>query len=162
MPASRVCGLEAISRHDEIVMHIELRRARSLDDLVKVFVVRGVVFCSGQGVSYNLERDQYDCSAIHILGEVDGEPAAAGRIRTVDGWAKLERIAVRRRFRGRGFGHRLTDFMLENARQSGFTRFKMHAQARLEDFYRRHGFHPRGEMFDEAGIDHVLMILEEE
>lgn len=143
-------------------MHLELRRVRSLDDLVKVFVVRGIVFCSGQAVSYHLERDQYDCSAIHILGEVDCEPAAAGRIRAVDGWAKLERIAVRRRFRGHGFGHRLTDFMLKTARQSGFSRFKMHAQAHLEDFYRCHGFRPRGDSFDEAGIDHVLMILEEE
>lgn len=140
---------------------MDFKKACSLDDLVRVFVVRGIVFCAGQGVSYALERDEYDCSAIHILGEVDSEPAAAGRIRAVDGWAKLERIAVRRRFRGRGFGHRLTDFMLETARQSGFSRFKMHAQAHLEDFYRRHGFRPRGEIFDEAGIDHVLMILEE-
>ena len=143
------------------MMQIDLKRARSLDDLIKVFVVRGIVFCSGQAVSYELERDEYDCSAIHILGEVGGEPAAAGRIRAVSGCAKLERIAVRRRFRGHGFGHRLTDFMVAVGRQSGFSRFKMHAQAHLEDFYRTHGFRSRGEVFDEAGIDHVLMVLEE-
>jgi predicted GNAT family N-acyltransferase len=143
-------------------MHIHLKRACSLDDLIQVFVVRGIVFCSEQQVSYDLERDEHDCSAIHILGEVGGEPAAAGRIRAVDGWAKLERIAVRQRFRGRGFGHRLTDFMLETARQGGFSRFKMHAQAHLEDFYRCHGFRARGEIFDEAGIDHILMIIEEQ
>ncbi len=141
-------------------MHIVLKRASSLDDLVKVFVVRGIVFCSEQQVAYSLERDAHDCGAIHILGEVDGEPAAAGRIRAVEGWAKLERIAVRRRFRGSGLGHRLTEFMLQTARQAGFFRFRMHAQAHLEDFYRRHGFRPRGEVFDEAGIDHVLMTLE--
>ncbi len=141
-------------------MEIVLKRVSSLDELVKVFVVRGIVFCSQQQVAYALERDEHDCGAVHILGEVDGEPAAAGRIRAVDGWAKLERIAVRRRFRGYGFGHRLTDFMLETARRAGFSCFKMHAQAHLADFYRRHGFRPHGEVFNEAGINHVLMTLE--
>lgn len=132
-----------------------------MDDMVKVFVVRGIVFCSDQAVPYDLERDEYDCSAIHILGEVNGEPAAAGRIRAVDGWAKLERISVRRRFRGHGFGHRLTDFMVAVGKQSGFTLFKMHAQAHLENFYHSHGFRARGKIFNEAGIDHILMVLEE-
>ena len=151
---------DTVCREVCITMHMELRSVGSLEDLVKVFVVRGIVFCSEQQVAYALERDAHDCSAIHILGEVDGEPAAAGRIRAVEGWAKLERIAVRKRFRGRGFGHRLTDFMLETARRNGFSRFKMHAQAHLADFYRRHGFRPSGGIFAEAGIDHVLMILE--
>lgn len=142
------------------MIEIDLKKVCSLDDLIKVFVIRGIVFCSGQAVPYALERDEYDCSAIHILGEVNNEPAAAGRIRAVGGCAKLERIAVRRQFRGHGFGHRLTDFMIAMAQKNGFARLKMHAQAHLEDFYARHGFRTRGEVFAEAGIDHVLMVLD--
>jgi len=51
--------------------------------------------------------------------------------------------------------------MLELARERGFHRFKMHAQAHLADFYGVHGFTTRGDIFQEANIDHYLMVYEE-
>ncbi len=128
------------------------------DELLKVFCVRSIVFVEEQACSYALEMDGLDYSALHILGEEQGEPFAAGRIRFLGEYAKLERIAIRRGYRRGGRGHALVEFMLATARARGFTRFKMHAQAHLVEFYRRHGFEPRGERFQEAGIDHYLMI----
>ena len=130
----------------------------NLEDLIKVIVVRGIVFIEEQGVPYAIERDAYDCSATHILGEMDGEPFAAGRIRAVGEYAKLERVAIRKSYRGRNLGHELTDFMLSVAQEQGFKRFKVHAQSYLKDFYQKHGFEVVGDMFKEAGIDHYLMI----
>jgi predicted GNAT family N-acyltransferase len=37
----------------------------------------------------------------------------------------------------------------------------MHAQTYLRHFYAQHGFQAQGEVFQEAGIDHYLMIKEE-
>ncbi len=130
----------------------------NLEDLIKVIVVRGIVFVEEQGVPYEIEHDAYDLSATHILGEMDGESFAAGRIQTVGEYAKLERVAIRKSHRGKGLGHKLTEFMLSVAKEQGFKKFKVHAQAYLTDFYRKHGFEIVGDMFKEAGIDHYLMI----
>ena len=128
------------------------------EDLIKVFVVRGIVFIEEQGVPYEIEHDAYDLSATHILGEMDGDPFAAGRIRALGEYAKLERVAIRKSYRGRNLGHELTDFMLSVAQEQGFKRFKVHAQSYLKDFYQKHGFEIVGDMFKEADIDHYLMI----
>ena len=130
----------------------------NLEDLIKVIVVRGIVFVEEQGVPYEIEHDAYDLSATHILGEMDGEPFAAGRIRALGEYAKLERVAIRKSYRGKNLGHKLTDFMISVAKEQGFQKFKVHAQSYLTDFYRKHGFEIVGEMFKEAGIDHYLMI----
>ena len=133
----------------------------SQEDLIKVFIVRGIVFVEEQGVSYNIEHDEHDFSATHILGEMDGEPFAAGRIRAVGEYAKLERVAIRKQYRGKGLGHKLTEFMLFVAKEQGFKKFKVHAQSYLADFYKQHGFEIVGDIFKEAGIDHYLMIRDD-
>ncbi|MDZ7723797.1 MAG: GNAT family N-acetyltransferase [candidate division KSB1 bacterium] len=131
----------------------------SYDELLKVHMVRAIVFMAGQQCPYHIEIDEYEYSSLHILGELDGEPVAAARLRFVDGFAKFERIAVRDPWRGKGIGHRLVDYMMRVARQHGFEQMKMHAQLYLLDFYKQHGFAPRGDVFKEADIDHMLMIL---
>ena len=130
----------------------------TLEDLIKVFIVRGIVFIEEQGVTYTIERDEYDFSATHIRGEMDGEPFAAGRIRTVGEYAKLERVAIRKAYRGKNFGHKLTNFMISVATEQGFKKFKVHAQSYLKDFYQKHGFEVVGDLFKEVGIDHYLMV----
>ncbi len=132
--------------------------AETADEKLKAFVVRGIVFCGEQQVPYSIEWDEHETSALHVLGQVGDEPVAAGRIRFLDGYAKLERIAVRAECRGRGYGHGLTDFMIQTAKEKGFSRCKMHAQVHLKDFYVEHGFEAQGDIFVEAGIDHALMV----
>jgi predicted GNAT family N-acyltransferase len=132
--------------------------AETADEKLKVFVVRGIVFCGEQQVPYSIEWDEHESSALHVLGQVGGEPVAAGRIRFLDGYAKMERIAVRAEYRGRGYGHGLTDFMIQTAKEKGFSKFRMYAQVHLKDFYAEHGFESQGDIFVEAGIDHVLMV----
>ncbi|MEK8088513.1 GNAT family N-acetyltransferase [Thermithiobacillus plumbiphilus] len=125
--------------------------------LQKAFFVRSLVFCGEQGIGYALEYDGLDAEAIHILGRVGEEPVASGRIRFPGKHAKLERIAVRAPWRGKGYGHQLTAFMIQAAEARGFARQKIHAQAHLQAFYAVHGFRALGEPFMEAGIEHVLM-----
>jgi predicted GNAT family N-acyltransferase len=137
------------------------RIVRSLDELIKAYVVRGIVFVDEQGVRYREEMDEHEQSAVHILGEIDGEPIAAARIRFIGAFAKLERMAVRREYRRRGYGSALLRFALDEARRRGFTKFKLHAQTAAEPFYARHGFQGRGDTFSEADIEHRLMIRED-
>ena len=133
----------------------------TLDDLIKVFIIRGIVFIDEQNVPYVIEMDEHEYSALHILGEIDGEPVAAGRLRFLNEWAKLERIAVRKEYRNLGYGHDIVEFMLTLARKRGYHKFKMHAQAQLCNYYARHGFKTLGGKFKEANIDHYVMVMED-
>jgi predicted GNAT family N-acyltransferase/uncharacterized RDD family membrane protein YckC len=143
-------------------MTVTFKSATTDDEKLRSFAIRSIVFVGEQACPFREEFDGLDAGCLHILGEEDGEPVAAGRIRPVDGWAKLERIAVLPRARGRGLGHTIVEFMLDSARASGFRRFKLHAQAHLVGFYTQHGFQARGERFQEAGIDHFAMVRESE
>lgn len=137
------------------------RIARSWNDLIKVFIVRGIVFIEEQDCVYREEIDEHEFGSIHILGEQENQPMAAARIRFLGNVAKLERIAIRKAYRGRNHGHDLVDYMLQVSREHGFRKFKMHAQVYLRDFYAKHGFEVSGDIFQEAGIDHYLMIKED-
>jgi predicted GNAT family N-acyltransferase len=139
-------------------MNVSFRVVTAPEDLIKAMVVRGIVFCGEQRIAYAIERDELDTHALHVLGELDGEPVAAGRVIESGDHAGLGRIAVRSPFRGLGVGHALTEFMLGVARERGYREFHMHAQAHLERFYAEHGFEPRGPRFFEAGIEHQLMV----
>ena len=139
------------------------RIATTAEDVLKVIVIRGIVFIEEQGVDWEGEIDEFEESSIHILGEVDGQPVASGRLRFLpDGWAKLERVAVRPRWRGNGYAHGVVENLLEEAAKHGAKKLKMHAQVYLEKLYGEFGFHRQGAVFDECGIDHILMIREDD
>ncbi len=140
---------------------LTFRIARSLDDLTKIFIVRGIVFMGEQQISYREEMDEHEHAAIHLVGELGDEPVAAGRIRLFGTFAKLERLAVREPYRGRGYGDALVRFALDVARERGFHTFKLNAQLTVRDFYARHGFHICGENFLEANIEHCPMLRED-
>lgn len=141
-----------------LISDSSFRLCRNADEQQRALFVRGVVFCAEQGIAYPMEYDGLDSEALQILGEVADEPVAAGRIRFSAACAKLERIAVRAPWRGRRIGHQLTDFMIRVAEAEGFAVQKIHAQKHLERFYGLHGFHSQGESFEEAGIEHIMML----
>ena len=129
--------------------------------------IRHAVFVEEQACPPELEWDEHDAddargqSCFHLLGYADGAPVAVSRWRPVGEAAKLERFAVLHEHRGRGAGRQMVAGALEAARAAGHDRFVLHAQAHLEGFYRSFGFQRTGEPFDEAGIEHVKMVLNE-
>jgi len=134
------------------------RIAESSEDQKKVFAIRSKVFCEEQLVPESIEIDEYESSSIHVIGELEGDPVACGRLRFVGDYAKIERLAVQKVYRGQGYGDLLLEFVLDTARAKGFKKFKLHAQVASEQFYLKHGFKPEGGEFLEANIAHCIMI----
>jgi putative acetyltransferase len=132
--------------------------ATRAEQITAVMILRGMVFMEEQGIAYADEIDAHDGEALHVLGTVQNEPVAVARMRFVQGWAKFERIAVRRSYRGRGYGRTMVDFLIGEACRRDYPRCRMHAQAHLQEFYARHGFYVHGSPFEEAGIAHVCML----
>ena len=111
---------------------------------------------------------EYEAALERLLVDLDAERleavvAVAELPDLVRGYEslKVERIAVRPRWRGRGYAKEIVAFMLDHAIAQGAKKFKMHAQVYLEDFYAGYGFRREGPVFDECGIDHILMIRED-
>ena len=128
-------------------------------DLGSCFELRRKVFIEEQSVPEEDEWDGLDDSSTHVLCELDGEPVATGRIRFVNGEARLERIAVLARHRGKGIGKAVTLFMMETARDMGATALSISSQRQAEGFYAGLGFVAEGETYMDAGIEHVRMVL---
>jgi predicted GNAT family N-acyltransferase len=136
----------------------EYKIVTNQEELLKAYLVRGIVFIEEQNCPYEIEFDEYDYdSSIHILGQYNQEPIAAGRIRLIDKYAKLERLAVRKNFRGKGFGLDLLKYMMDVSIKKGVSSIKIHAQVRLRDFYKKVGFQEFGDEFIEANIRHIAM-----
>lgn len=123
--------------------------------------IRDEVFVVEQQCPPVEEWDAYEAGSIHLLGRLNGTPAACSRWREYehDGEraAKLERFAVLAPFRGRGIGRAMIRQTIDHAREAGHTAFVLHAQAHLERLYASFGFERKGEVFREAGIPHVFM-----
>lgn len=132
------------------------------DERLKAMLVRAIVYMHEQQCPFSEEFDLNDHTSTQIIGlDQAGEPILTARIRYFNGLAKIERLAIRSEYRGRGYAHRLLSFMLNLCRQKGFTSFYLHAQARLQFFYEGYGFRPVGGDFAFSDHDYIEMLLEE-
>lgn len=124
--------------------------------------IRQKVFVEEQGVPIDIERDEFDTCATHLLLFSDGMVVGTGRIfaDSQDGQVcRLGRVAVIEELRGRGLGKEICVRLIELARSQGFAAVLIHAQTHVEGFYKKLGFNRRSEVFFEAGIEHVEMSL---
>ena len=83
---------------------MEVKIAHSLDDFMKVMIIRSIIFMAEYGHKYNMEFDDYELSSrTHLLAcEDNGEPIGIMRILKDGQEAKLERLAVVPEYRGKG------------------------------------------------------------
>lgn len=116
--------------------------------------LRQQVFVVEQGVPAELELDEMDAQSLHAVAYQDGVPVATGRL-LPDG--HIGRMAVRQDARGAGTGSLVLCALMDEARRRGDRDVVLHAQLSARDFYARHGFEPEGEVFMDAGIEHIAM-----
>jgi predicted GNAT family N-acyltransferase len=137
----------------------EIRLARP-DDLPAVFALRHVVFVLGQDVPADLERDELDDVVDHGVAFSDGMLVATGRLlppTEAGGAATIGRMAVDEAVRGQGFGGLVLDLLERTARERGWPAVELHAQLHARGFYDRAGYVPYGDVYLEAGIEHLSM-----
>lgn len=116
--------------------------------------VRRTVFIDEQGVAEEIEMDGRDRECVHAVLYSFGEPVACGRLVPI---GKLSRIAVLRSRRRLGYGRKIVSALEAEAREQGLAEVALHAQRDSIPFYRELGYHPIGDIFEEAGIPHRSM-----
>jgi predicted GNAT family N-acyltransferase len=116
--------------------------------------IRDQVFVIEQGVPSELEHDDQDARAVHVLALAEGLPVGTGRI-TPEG--KIGRMAVLAAHRGGGAGRMMLEELMAVAARTGLTQVFCAAQRHAIPFYERMGFLVEGPIFMEAGIEHRHM-----
>ena len=135
-----------------------VRQVKTQRELDQCIDIRTQVFVIEQNVPKNLEMDEFDIQAEHFLAHYNRIPIGCARIRK-DDCVKLERIAILKSFRNKGFGKKLTKFLIQHCKRQRIKEICIHSQLSVKDFYRKFGFKKQGETFYEAGIEHIKMVL---
>ncbi len=136
---------------------MEIRIAKTNEDMASVFALRFEVFVDEQKVPREIELDEEDSHALHFLAIEDGITVGCARLLLQDKEGHIGRLAVKKEYRARGIGSAICRFIMGDPCTRGCTRFWLHAQLRAVGFYQSLGFHPYGEPFWEAGIEHIGM-----
>lgn len=140
-------------------MSLVVRRPRDEEELAAALALRELIFCGEQGVTVAADRDGLDDQAVHVVA-VDEAQTVVGTCRLLierRASARFGRLCVAAAARGRGAGGALLAEAEREARAGGARRIGMHAQTSALGLYRRAGYTPYGEPFDEEGIEHVGM-----
>jgi len=139
---------------------IRVIKADFAADRDAIYAVRETVFIVEQSVPVEIEIDDYDPVAQHVLAYVGDSPVGTGRI-VGDGPAgrirRIGRMAVLDAYRGRGVGSAIISALIDIGTAAGCREFVLSAQCHAIPFYEKFGFVAEGPVYDDAGIDHRSM-----
>jgi predicted GNAT family N-acyltransferase len=141
-------------------MTVTVRPTEAADEIDAAHELRRRVFLGEQKVDAKDEFDEFEASAIQMVALDEKGVVATCRLREYGDEGedmKLERMAVEQRLRGSGVGSRLLVGAEELSRERGAGRMVLHAQTRAQGFYAVNGYEAEGDLFMEAGIEHVRM-----
>lgn len=116
--------------------------------------IRTTVFIQEQHVPVELEWDEFDEEATHVITYFNNKPVATARL-LKDG--HIGRMAVLKAFRNRKIGQNMLKYILELAKKRNIHNIQLSAQKHAVDFYRKYGFSTVSNEYMDAGIPHYDM-----
>jgi predicted GNAT family N-acyltransferase len=136
---------------------ITVRPTRDQTEVAAALALREDVFVGEQGVSLDEERDGRDADALHLVVLDDGAVVGTCRLLFEGRTVKLGRMAVARSRRGLGLARALLTEAETQARTRHARRIVLAAQLNAQALYDRAGYDAYGDVFLDAGIEHVMM-----
>ncbi|HUR13143.1 MAG TPA: GNAT family N-acetyltransferase [Mycobacteriales bacterium] len=131
-----------------------IARLATPEDMPSAYALRHEVFVVAQGVPADLELDELDAVCDHAVAVLDGAVVGTGRLLPN---GTIGRMAVADAVRGQGVGAAVLRCLEDQARARGYGVVELHAQLHAAGFYDKAGYTPYGEVYLEAGIEHVSM-----
>lgn len=130
--------------------------------MTEVFSIRNQVFTNEQGVASDIERDEKDVKAWHAYVYDNEISIGTGRLIIQEGEFLIGRIAVLYQFRGQAFGDLIVKMLIDKAFREGAETCFVHSQLQVIEFYKKIGFIPFGDTYEESGIMHQSMYIKKE
>jgi ElaA protein len=136
---------------------VEVRQARSEDEVEAALALRSRVFCGEQGVSFEADQDGRDPEATHIVAMDEDAVIGTCRLLFRGPVARLGRLAVLAERRGDGVAAAILREADRVAADAGAETIALHAQTYTQSLYESAGYEEYGPTFVEEGIEHVAM-----
>ena len=130
----------------------------TLTELFEIVRARFDVFVDEQHI-LEPEYDDVDYRSVHVFIQEGGKVIAYARVfqgESPEQWYIGRMLTVHR---GQGLGAAIIDAAKVYIKKHGGKEILLHAQVQASGFYAKQGFEICSEVFDEAGIPHVMMRL---
>lgn len=143
---------------------LEIIKVENKKDLDKCLNIRESVFTNEQGVSKEIEVDEYDSlnnNCIHFL--IKYKNIDVGTLRCLfqeNNTIKLQRFCFLKEYRNLGIGKKTLYYIENYYKEYGSKLIKLDAQYQVYKFYEKCGYIKNSEIFMEANIKHIEMIKE--
>jgi len=119
-------------------MNVLVNKVSSAEDIQKCLDIRTTVFVIGQNVPQSEEVDGKDQDSDHYLLTIDSKPVGVARVRYIDDFAKIERVAILSDYQGHGFGEQIMKTILSDLKQSALiASAKLSSQTYAIPFYEK-------------------------
>lgn len=129
------------------------------DDLSPAYEIRKKVFQEEYGIDANIDQDGLDPDAGHVIVFNNLKVVGTGRLVFSNNNYKIGRVAVLKEERCNYYGDFVVRMLVDKAFQMGAEEVYLHSMINCIPFYEKIGFEKIGDVFQEAGIDHIKMIL---
>lgn len=144
-------------------MQINYRQLNTVKEFIDAIRLRVDVFILEQKCPPGWEPDELDKESEQYIALVDGKVVATARLREEPkGAYKIERMVVKKEYRGKGIGEGLTKYIVSEAKKRKPTKIWMEAQAYAKKFYEKCVFKAVSDEYDQwnLGIPHFEMELQ--
>ncbi len=118
--------------------------------------IRTKVFIEEQNVPEDLEWEEVDHNAVHLLVKTAGQYVATARLLNT---GQIGRMAVLEPYRLSGIGRAMLVKLLSIAEERNMQRVILNAQVDAMAFYKKQSFKVESDVFDDAGIPHIKMYM---
>ena len=140
------------------MMEIKYKKIETINEFIDAIRIRVDVFIIEQKFQPGWEPDEDDKNATHFIALEENRIVATARAREIsENEFKIERMATRKEYRGKGIGKELVHFIIENLKNQNPTRIFMQSQVQAQKFYENCGFVATSEPYDLYGIQHIDM-----
>lgn len=137
---------------------LDIKRVKTTHGIDDAFFIRTEVFVREQHVPEEIELDEFDKTAEHVVAYLDGKAVGCGRLILNGIKARIGRVAVLKENRRCGIGKKICIELMNMAAENGAECIVLDAQVTAAGFYKKLGFAEAGDKFMEAGIEHIQMV----
>lgn len=136
---------------------IIIEKAKSTNHLADVIAIRTEVFIQEQNIAVQdeLEKDNYLFQ--HYVLYYNNNKATTARMRKINDYYIIGRVAVLKEYRKLGLGKKIVDFIHQEIKTLNGTKAIVHAQTKVQNFYQNLGYIQTSDIFYEANIPHIIM-----
>ena len=123
----------------------------------EAIMIRKLVFVEEQGFRNEFDDIDEDDKTKHIVAYKDSEPIGTCRFYKKDGEYSIGRIAVVKKYRGKGAGAIIVNHAEEKIFEMGGTEISLSAQVKIKSFYEKIGYVSEGNIYLDEMCPHIRM-----